>query len=216
MLRCLMTALGCLIFTATSSTAEDQARYRLTVEITWSEETAPFEFPGAPHMSGLIGITHNSRYALFRDGDHASSGLELVAENGRPSIIKAEFAEGQRRKRVGEVFQAPGLSDLPDAFEVEFTASVDHPRVSFVTMLAPSPDWFTGHSDLLLLRDEVWVEDVKLPVWVWDSGTDLGETFRAPNEDNQPQQSIRLLATPHFLTDKGLVPIGQATLKRIR
>ncbi|MGI9407822.1 MAG: hypothetical protein ACR2O4_15715, partial [Hyphomicrobiaceae bacterium] len=75
-----------LLFVAGDSVAvgdEEEATYELQVNITWSAATHPYEFPPNPHMSSLIGATHRGRYALFRDGDIASSGLELVAENGR-------------------------------------------------------------------------------------------------------------------------------------
>lgn len=196
--------------------AEETAVFELEAEITWSAETAPFEFPADPHLSGLIGATHNSRYVLFRDGDTASSGLELVAENGRVKTLKAEFAEAQRRRRIGEVIEGPELKTAPGKIVARFEASAAHPLLSFVTMIAPSPDWFTGVAGVPLQREGAWIESLELPLWAWDSGTDGGATYAAPDLDQQPQQSVRLLAGPHFLRAGGLVPMGVVRIRRVQ
>ncbi len=155
--------------------AQDIARYRLELQITWNQENHPFEWPDSGgHMSGLIGVTHNQRYVMFADGRTATSGLKLVAENGRPRIMKAELAEADRRKRIGAVVEADGLKVTPGRMHTEFTATESHPLLSFVTMLAPSPDWFTGAGSVSLRQDGRWRETVELPLWVWDAGTDSG------------------------------------------
>ena len=210
------TLAAAALFLAPAWAEENSAEYELVVTITWSAETAPHEYPANAHMSGLIGATHNSRYVLFRDGRIASSGLELVAENGRPKILKAEFEEALRRKRLGTVIEGPNLPEVPGTIRTTFRTTADHPFVSFITMLAPSPDWFTGVADVDLRRDGEWIESVELPLWVWDSGTDNGATFTAANDDTQPRQSVRLLASRHFLGAGGLVPVGTAILRRTK
>lgn len=165
-------------------------------------------------MSRLVGVSHNGRYVLFRDGHTASSGLELLAENGRSTVLKAEFEEAQRRNRIGAVIEKPGLASLPGRFVSRFTTTEEHPFLSLVTMIAPSPDWFTGVADLSLKESDRWIDQVELPLWAWDAGTDSGATYEAPNADSQPRQSVRLLAGPHFLRPIGLSSIG--TLKIVR
>ncbi len=194
---------------------QEVAAFELTLDITWSAETAPLEFPENAHMSRLIGATHNDRYVLFRDGHTASSGLELVAENGRTSVLKAELAEAERRGRAGGLVEGPNLARVPGEIRARFEARAEHPLVSFVTMIAPSPDWFTGAADVALMTRGRWVEEVVVPLWAWDGGTDGGETYEAANQDTQPRQSVRLLATAHFLGAQGLVAVGSATIRRV-
>ena len=209
--------LGLLALTwgASAAAQDDAATFELTLDITWSAETAPFEFPADAHLSRLFGATHHSRYTLFRDGDTASTGVEVMAESGRGTVLAAEWAEAGRRGRVGTVFEGPALSAAPGSVTTTFEATSAHPLVSFVTMLAPSPDWFTGAADVPLWVDGQWIDEVELVLWAWDSGTDNGETYDAANADTQPRHSVRLLATPHFLTATGLVPMGTARLRRI-
>ena len=79
-------------------------------------------------------------------------------------------------------------------------------------MVAPSPDWFTGAADVPLMSDGAWIDTAEIVLWAWDSGT----IYTAPNADTQPHQTVRLVASPHFLTAKGLVAVGVARLHRLR
>ncbi|MEM1199754.1 MAG: spondin domain-containing protein [Pseudomonadota bacterium] len=196
--------------------AAEEARYRLELQISWSKATHPHDWPEAGgHMSGLVGVTHNSRYVMFADGRTASSGLKLVAENGRAGIMMAEFTEARRRDRIDEVLQADGLKKVPGSIRLEFTVKESHPLVSFVTMLAPSPDWFTGASSVSLRKEGEWIKRLRMPLWVWDAGTDSGSSYLSANMETQPAQSIRLLATPHVLDGRGLAKVGSALLTRL-
>ena len=195
----------------------DGARYRLELDVTWSTETHPHDWPAeGRHLSDLIGVTHHSRYVMFADGRTATTGLKLVAENGRSAIMQAELNEADRRKRIGAVFQADGLKQVPGKIVVDFDAGVNHPLVSFVSMLAPSPDWFTGAASVPLHAEGAWRARVEGLLLAWDAGTDSGVTYMAKNAETQPAESIRLLATPHFLTEKGLIPIGKFVLTRVK
>ena len=211
----LAAAVFCMLFMTGPVSAQQSAEFELTLDLTWSAETTPFEFPAVGHMSSLVGATHNARYVLFRDGDTASSGLELVAENGRPATLKAEFAEAKRRGRLDTEINGPKLDKVPGRISVRFVANEKHSLLSFVTMIAPSPDWFTGAADVALRTGGNWINTTSVTLWAWDSGTDHGTTYNAEDIDAQPQQSIRLLASPHFLTKRGLVPMGTATITRV-
>ena len=207
--------LATLLLTAVTASAADQVTYCLTARFAWSAQSHPYNFPENPHFSRLIGAAHSSRYSLFADGDTASSGLGLVATNGRVSVLEAEMAEAARRKRVGEVFQTMGLAAGTGTVSVQFAVTNKHSLVSFATMLAPSPDWFTGVTALALQEDGRWRDEARSPMWVWDAGVDQGESYDAPNAPIQPHQSIRLAAGPAFLTKKGLLPIGEAVFRRV-
>jgi hypothetical protein len=204
------------VITPSGSQAEEAARYQLELKVTWSSETHPYEFPLGAHFSDLIGASHDFRYVIFADGQTASSGLELLAENGRASILQAELAEASRRARVGAVFTGEGLSTVPGLMTAEFDVDAEHSLVSLVTMIAPSPDWFTGVSGVSLAREGTWIERLDLPLWAWDAGTDSGSTYAAPDMDTQPRQSVRLSATPHFLGAAGLKRVGTVSFVRIR
>ncbi len=206
-----------LSLSATSDATAESARYRLELHATWSQETHPHNWPEeGGHLSDLIGVTHHSRYVMFADGRTATTGLKLVAENGRLPIMLSELEEADRRKRIGEIFMADGLKQVPGRIVVEFDAGTDHPLVSFVTMLAPSPDWFTGAASIPLQAEGAWRARLEGLLFAWDAGTDSGVSYLAEDAETQPAESIRLLATPHFFSEKGLLPVGKYRIERIQ
>lgn len=205
-----------LLLPSAAAQGQESADYQLQINVTWSAETHPFEFPPSPTFSHLIGATHNEDYALFKDGDTGSSGLELIAERGRVSIFRIELEEADDRELIGTVFEGDEVEEIPGDATLTFTAKADFPLVSFVTMIAPSPDWITGVSGVPLHDGDGWIDRVELPLWAWDAGTDSGETYQARNQDAQPQQSVRLVTTPHFLTDQGLLKVGDVLIERVK
>ncbi|MEL6747850.1 MAG: hypothetical protein AAFO79_08585, partial [Pseudomonadota bacterium] len=76
-------------------------RYAIEVRLNWDAETYGERLPANPHWSRLLAVAHTARYRLFRDGDTASTGLALLATNGRVSVLQAELAEARRRGRAG-------------------------------------------------------------------------------------------------------------------
>ena len=202
-----------LLIPSVAAAEPHDAVYAVTVSLNWSEETSAAPPPGA-HWSTLIAFAHSDRYALFSDGDTASSGLALVATNGRTTVLEAELAEGMRRKRVGAHIILPGSEGGQATFAFELPVTPRQNRISFATMLAPSPDWFSGISGVLLYEADAWVDQVERPIWVWDAGADSGPDFEGPNLPTQPRQSVRLLSHPSFLRASGLRPIGTVVFER--
>ena len=211
MVRALLGVL--LAICATVAAAQETVRYAVTVTLNWDNSAADGH-PDDKHWSRLIAFAHSSRYRLFADGDTASSGLALVATNGRVSVLQAELAEGRRRGRVAGELVLPGIGAGAGTFAFELDLTEKHRFVSFATMLAPSPDWFTGVSGVALMGNAGWV-DRTVPLWVWDAGADSGPDFTGPNIDTQPRQNVRLLTHPAFLTADGLRPIGHASFERL-
>lgn len=207
------------VFTATTLSAQakvpQQKTYSVDVAFTWSPETHPIDFPDQAHWSGMFVVTHNSRYSLFADGHTATTGLALLATNGRFNILQAEYDEAHRRRRVAtqQVISPPSGGSGTFSFEVEATA--EHALLSFATMIAPSPDWFSGAASIALFDGDAWIEEAAFPIFVWDAGSDSGEFYTASNAISQPRESIRLLAHPAFLQRDGLRPIGTVTVRSV-
>ncbi|MEO1200485.1 MAG: spondin domain-containing protein [Pseudomonadota bacterium] len=212
----LLLALLVLPLSAQAATVEDTARYRLDIAYAWSAETHPDGFPDNAHFTRVIGAVHHGLYNLFRDGDTASSGLALVATNGRITVLQAELDEAMRRGRVNSAFEAAASDSGTGTVTTEISVTTRHSLVSFATMLAPSPDWLTGISDVDLRQDDAWLDTVTVTLWAWDAGADSGPDFIAENADTQPRQSVRLLVHPNFVYGDGVRPIGAATFTRIQ
>lgn len=195
--------------------ADDTARYRVSIALNWTETRFPADYPANAHWSRLIAMAHAPRYRLFADGETASSGLALLAANGRVTVLEAELDEARRRGRAADHIVIPGLKTGAGRLSFEVTLTDAAPVLSFATMLAPSPDWFTGAR--IDARDDSggFVAQAERPLWVWDAGADSGPRFTSPNAETQPRQSVRLSTHPAFLQAQGLAPIGSVRIDRL-
>ena len=173
------------------------ARYRLTFDSTWSINTHPVNFPqGNPHFSPLVGAVHNSQLTLWQPGDTASTGIENMAESGSTFLLISEILNADNEKNsVLEEISGPPIPFSPGSTSLEFDITPEFPEVSFVSMLAPSPDWFIGVHNLNLFENGTFVPSKTVPLNLYDAGTDSGLTYTSSNTDTQPKQVISLLSS---------------------
>jgi len=196
----------------------EAATYRITFNATWSAETHATQFPGASaHFSGLVGAVHGDQVTFWEPGQIASDGIELMAETGGKSIFFQEIDSAINSGYALFSIDGPGVSSTPGSVSVEVTVSSQFPKVTLATMLAPSPDWFTGFHDINLLDENGFVERVTIDGFVYDSGTDSGVSYRSSNSDTQPRDPIiRLTSEP---TDapfvSGLPIAGQFVIEKL-
>ena len=72
---------------------------------------------------------------------------------------------------------------------VQVTASFS--KVSMITMLAPSPDWFVGIDGLDMCNSGTWRESMNVTMLPpWDAGTEEGTTFSTSNAATDPHVNI--------------------------
>ena len=194
-------------------TPPDSAAYSVVFNATWSVATHPRDFPRGAHFSPLIGAVHNDGVRFWASGETATAGIESMAETGGTSTLRSEI-----RARIPanalSVISGPGLGTSPARTTISrVVVRVDHPLVTLVTMIAPSPDWFVGVSGLSLM-DEFgqWVEEIEFTLYPYDSGTDDGTGYTSANADSSPKQPIRSLRGEAPFSD---APIGTFTFTRI-
>jgi len=112
----------------------------------------------------------------------------------------------------GTTFTGAGILFTPTTDTITFNASASHPRVTLVSMVAPSPDWFVGVAGLDLLAGGQWVEQAVIPLLAWDAGTDSGTTFTAADIDTVPQAPMAPITSGPIGTG---VPLGTFTFTRL-
>jgi hypothetical protein len=204
--------LGGLVFAAVpAGRAQSTATYRVTFEATWSETTHPEDFPPDPHFSGLVGATHDATAELWAPGELASEGIESMAETGSKTLLIAEAEALIAAGQAEFVLSGPNLSLSPGTVSMDFDVSEAFPRVSLVTMLAPSPDWFVGTNGLDLFEGGAWATERAVELYVYDAGTDSGTTYTAPDEDTVPPEPIFQHTGPPFLVNGSVPPVGRFT-----
>lgn len=189
-----------------------EARYRVIFDATWSSQTHPNAYPFNAHFSPLIGATHNDSVSLWDAGAIATPGIEQMAETGATSLLTGEVNALVSAGSAGQVIAGSGIGISPGLAVANLVVDQDHPLVSLVSMIAPSPDWFVGVHDLNLLQDGQWVDVLEVPLLAYDSGTDSGSQFTSGNADTQPAEPISLLTGGPFT---GATPLGTFRFERL-
>ena len=213
-LRCCLAAFLSTASVCAAVSAE-QVTYRVTVEGAWTATSHPHEYPADAHFSWLIGATHDEGYRLFETGSFATPGLEALAEQGELSPYDAEIQAAIDQGNAGTAFQARPVERMPGNTVFEIAVDERRPLVSLVTMIAPSPDWFTGVADVRLLENGQWIAEKTLALEAWDAGTDSGATFTSPDADTMPRTEVGRTAGLHFAADGKSIPVGAVTFKRL-
>lgn len=201
---------------ASTNGASERARYRLTFDATWSGATHPVDFPSAAHFSSLVGGTHDASVSFWREGVLATQGIQDMAERGRTSPLDQEIEAAIRGGGAERVWVGGSINPSPGTASLEFEISQRYPLATFVSMIAPSPDWFVGVSGLALFQNGQWVNERRVDLIPWDAGTDSGTTFTSPDRDTQPRTGIsRILSVP-LASAGSLRPLGTFTFTIVR
>ena len=153
------------------------AKYAVTFRGAWTSAVTPGGVVGGAHFSRLIGGVHNAAVTFLESGEMSSAGVEAMAEVGGWTGLRGEVlaaAPDALSSISGDTdsISATGSQSLTASL------STEHPRVTLVTMIAPSHDWFVGVSGLSLLDSEgLWLRSHAANLYPWDAGTEDGTGF---------------------------------------
>ena len=167
------------------------AIYRVTFEgkFTASALAGGVSVPSGEHFTTLIGAVHNGSATFWSSGGTASAGVEAVAELGTTGTFKSEINANSNALAVIEQSIVSGGTATAT---VDVTLTTDHPLVTLLTMIAPSPDWFAGVSGLSLRNaaDDGWQPSLSVDLFPYDAGTEEGTDFSLTNSATSPQGTI--------------------------
>ena len=195
-------------------TPDPTASYVVTFAATWSAATHPNMFPPNPHFSGLIGATHRAGVRLWSPGAIATNGIESMAELGAKTPLDMEIEREIDNGNAEHFLSGGGIAISPGNVTVAFDISVEHPFVTLVSMLAPSPDWFVGVNEMSLFEDGDWADAVVVELHPYDAGTDSGDTYNARDRDTVPRIPIARIEGPPLAVGGMVSPVGTFTFRR--
>jgi hypothetical protein len=205
---------------AASAADPQAAEYTVVFKSRWTKSTHPVEYPeqgvvtGA-HFSGIIGASHSSSYSIFGEGTMPTPGLEKLSEEGKHTPLDEEIRAAIAAGNAGSLFESGPLKDFGDSLVTTVKVDAAHPMVSLVAMIAPSPDWFTGASNIQLMENGRWVDSRTVELNAWDSGGDDGATYKAADKDNNPKKPTMINHSRHFMNASGqMVPVATITLMK--
>ena len=174
--------------------------YMLEFEGVWNgTQVEGGTLPGGAHFTTLIGATHDAGDPLWESGGMATLGIERVAELGNTSALAGEIEARITAGTAGEQITVAGINSLPTTTQSTFEIEVDHPNVTLISMVAPSPDWFVGVSDVSLRNGGLWVESLSVDLHPYDAGTEQGSGFSLFNPATNPQEAITLIDGSPFI-----------------
>ena len=169
---------------------DETATYTMTFEGLWTvDDITDIVMPPGAHFTQVIGATHDSGTTIWAAGGMASAGVEDVTELGLVSALEGEIG---RNANADVIVRAGSSVNLPtQTISSTFTVNASHPLVSVLSMIAPSPDWFVGVSNLSLY-DDGWRNRV-VDLYPYDAGTENGSGWALANPDTIPQGIITSL-----------------------
>ncbi|RTQ47097.1 hypothetical protein EJV47_19565 [Hymenobacter gummosus] len=199
------------------------AKYRIIFRATWSAATHPQAYPAGAHFSRLIGAAHGTAMdgaeVLFRPDHLASPGLKDMAERGNNTILRTELLAHQGAGLpVREIFENNlAYIDSPGQFVDTVQVDGQHPLVSAVTMIAPSPDWFVAlHEQSLLDERGQWLPALTVVARAYDAGTDSGPDFDSPDQPTTPARPVAPIVGAPLAPGGTSTPLGTFYLERIQ
>ncbi|MEQ8209549.1 MAG: spondin domain-containing protein [Lacipirellulaceae bacterium] len=195
-----------------------EATYEVLFEDLWNATDHPLNYPNGAHFSTVVGAVHNAGVSFWAAGELATLGVENVAETGSTRNIQREIFNAQ---------QAGSAIERHTGSNPTINVSDDFPLVTFLTMVAPTPDWFVGIHDVDL-RDPSGPGFVESQVFeftsFYDAGTEEGTAFSLNNPASDPHEPITRVggrdAVSVFVTDtpsRGqlIPPIARLTFTRV-
>ena len=182
------------------------ALYAVTFQGQWTTDVTPGGLPGGAHFSPIIGAVHNAGATFLKSGEVASSGVESMAETGETSGLQSEVnaaVNASTPTALSVLSRSGNIGRQAQVTLNDVVATTDYPRVTLVTMIAPSPDWFVGVSGLSLLdASGNWLPSHEVKLYPWDAGTENGDEFSLSNPATSPQGVITSIGgTGKFSTE---------------
>merc|ERR1740139_1065134 len=174
----------------------------------------------------MLMASHNKKYTMFSQSPHkeASVGVQNVAEFGGTGTLKNELnAAG---KAVNDITTAssslfPTLNN-PSKNIGQLEMDISHRMISSISMIAPSPDWFTGLSNYRPIKDGKWLESFTVDTYPWDAGTDSGNTYAARDSATNPKEPVYQILNNFPVNnvfvgnnDNSVLPVGQWSCTKV-
>ena len=187
-----------------------EAVYRVSFKGLWDRGVTSDGIPRGARFSNLVGGVHNGSATFVRSGERASQGVETLAEDGDSYTFRSEItAEGRNKDSVFQSSFSGHINPLATGNLEMVTLSTYHPRITLLTKIVPSPDWFTGVSGLSLLNEQgQWRQSHVVDLFPWDAGTEEGSGFSESNASTEPANIIKSIRGTGEFTTK---PIARLT-----
>ena len=170
------------------------ATYTVAFQGAWTTTVTSGGVPSGAHFTTLIGGVHNAGVTFLMEGGMATAGVESMAELGGTSTLANEVRAADPNALSVLEGSDGNIGPTGSSTINTVTLTTDHPRVTLLSMVAPSPDWFVGVSGLSLFDAQGdWLPSRTVNLYPWDAGTEEGTEFSLSNSATSPQGTITSL-----------------------
>jgi len=182
----------------------------------WSSENHPVNYPGNnAHWSPPVIAAHSKKYTMWKPGKLASEGVGIVAETGSPGTLQEEVGAAREDIKAGDVITGDIQfnSDQQEQTLPDIALTPWFDMMSSITMVAPSPDWYTGFYNVNPVdpKKMVWYKSFEIATYPWDAGTDVGDNFDSNNQAEDPRVPIQQLTEGVVLNPDKAEVLAMAT-----
>lgn len=206
----LISIITTLFLSCTKNSEIQQSAFSETVyevEFTGKWKAPEFGVPPGVHFTTILGMVHNGQTYQWKEGKLASWGVERIAESGNtgPMVMEIDSIVALGKAISYVIINA---STPTGSSKTNIYCNTNYSYVSFETMLAPTPDWFTGISNFNLFQNNKWISDTTIQLYSYDAGTETGDNFGYNNPETNPKENVHIL-TP---LNASVLANGNATL----
>ncbi|MEZ4798144.1 MAG: spondin domain-containing protein [Flavobacteriaceae bacterium] len=190
-----------------------QATYRITFTTNWTDTTHPTDYPDNASFGRVFIAAHSPAKNIFIMNTLASDGLKLYAEDGDLSGLISEHSGGEDDTAMTII---TGSSSVGTSTTVTFDINVTptNTRISFVSKISPSPDWFVGVPSFNLVNGDVLIESASVRLYPLDAGSDSGMTYESP-DNPEPGPITQIQGLPFSSGSIQSTQVGTLSIERI-
>ncbi len=196
------------VFQTPQDQTEELVRYQVQFKGTWTTASLAqgVSIPSGAHFTTMVGAAHSSSVTFWESGGTATSGIESVAETGGTSTFRSEVNSAITAKTAREWINV-GSGLLTFTRTSSFDVSESFPLVTLISMVAPTPDWFVGVSNLSLHDGSDWVDRKEVDLFPYDAGTEDGSGFSLSNPNTNPRQTITSIRNTGKFSDNRIAQL---------
>lgn len=190
-----------------------QATYRITFTTNFTSTTHPTDYPDNARFGKVFLAAHSPNSSVFNLGGLASDGFKKYAEEGSLTDLISEHSGGGDNNNMTII---TGSSNVDPSTTVTFDINVipSKTRISFVSKISPSPDWFVGVSSFDLVNGNELIQSASVRLYPLDAGTDSGISYESPDSP-EPGPIFQIQGAPFTSGDIQSTQVATFSIERI-
>lgn len=186
----------------------ENIKYNVMFKSFWCKESHEKDYPEGAKFLDFTGIVHNKKATLWKENGAASDGFKQLIEDAKIKKIGKEIKRGIQIGTIKNKFSLKGVSECKGSSTIDIEVNELYPLVSIAGRISPSPDWFTGVSNVCLFQEGKWIDKKIVIVYAYDGGTKEGGSYTQIGKDTEPHDKITKIEKEPFIKTGELIPIG--------